>query len=161
MPGEIKLLKNKTSFPHLAPVGCARRVIFAMNKITPKQLVTFMRSKVIALVILNLLLAFIAAYGLWGAFWIWQPGADPPQWVPLFGALSYLQSIKNRGYNATLVYGFLTYRVDLWINGVQRVGLTRFDWTQFSLMLLAILDGWMLIDFLRSRRIGRSQSMKS
>jgi len=111
-----------------------------------------MRSKLIVPLILNFLLLLIAAYGLWGAFWVWQPGADPPQWAPLFGAQSYLQSIKDRGYNATLVYGFLTYRVDVWINGGQRLGVVRFDWTQFSLILLAIVDGWLLFGFLRSRK---------
>jgi len=120
-----------------------------------------MKSKVIVFVILNVLLLFIAAYGLWGAFWIWQPGADPPQWVPLFGAQSYLQSIKNRGYDAALVYGFLSYRVDIWDDGVQKVGATRFDWTQFSLILLAFFDGWTLIDFLRSRKAGKSLGVKS
>jgi len=147
--------------------GCywrARRVIFSMNRITLKQLVTpmtLMKSKVIVFVLLNGLLLFIAAYGLWGAFWIWQPGADPPQWAPLFGAQSYLESIKNRGYDATLVYGFLTYRVDIWISEVQKLGVIRFDWTQFSLILLAFLDGWTLIDFLRLRKTGKSPNLKS
>jgi len=120
-----------------------------------------MKSKLIAFVILNALLFFIAAYGVWGAFWIWQPGAEPPQWAPLFGSQSYLQSIKNRGYNATLVYGFLTYRVDIWIGGVQKLGVIRFDWTQFSLILLAFFDSWTLIDFFRSRKIGKSPNVKS
>jgi hypothetical protein len=142
-------------------IGCARRVIFSMNKITLKQLVALMKSKVIAFVILNALLLFFAAYGVWGAFWVWQPGADPPQWSPLFGSQSYLQSIENRGYNATLVYGFLIYRVDIWIGGVHKLGVTRFDWTQFSLILLAFFDSWTLIDFLRSRKTGKSPIMKS
>jgi len=132
-----------------------------MNKITLKQLVMPMKPKVIAFVILNALLLFIAAYGVWGAFWVWQPGAEPPQWAPLFGSQSYLQSVKNQGYNAILVYGFLTYRVDIWMNGVQKLGVTRFDWTQFSLILLAIFDSWTLIDFLRSRKIGKSPNVKS
>jgi len=114
-----------------------------------------MKSKLIAFVILNILLLLIAAYGLWGAFWIWQPGAEPPQWAPLFGSQSYLQSVKDRGYNATLVYGFLTYRVDIWINGVQKLGVARFDWTQLSLILLAFFDGWTLIDFLRLRKTAK------
>jgi len=120
-----------------------------------------MKSRVTVFVVLNVLLLFIACYGLWGAFWIWQPGADPPQWVPLFGAQSYLQSVENRGYDATLVYGVLTYRVDIWIDGVQKLGVTRFDWTQFSFILLAFLDGWTLIDFFRSRKTGKSPNMKS
>jgi len=120
-----------------------------------------MKSKLIAFVILNVLLLFIAAYGLWGAFWVWQPGAEPAQWAPLFGSQSYLQSVKNRGYNATLVYGFFTYRVDIWVGGVQKLGVTRFDWTQFSLILLAFLDGWTLIDFLRLRKTGKSPNLKS
>jgi len=132
-----------------------------MNKITLKQLVVPIKSKVIAFVILNALLLFIAAYGVWGAFWVWQPGAEPPQWAPLFGSQSYLQSIKNRGYNATLVYGFLTYRVDIWISGVQKLGVIRFDWTQFSLILLAFFDSWTLINFLRSRKTGKSPNVKS
>lgn len=137
-------------------IGCARRVIFSMNRITLKQLVALMNSKVIAFVILNVLLLLIAAYGLWGAFWIWQPGAEPvPQYAPLFGSQSYLQSVKNRGYNATLVYGFLTYRVDIWINGAQKLGVARFDWTQFSLILLAFFDSWTLIHFLISRKTGK------
>jgi len=131
-----------------------------MNKITLKQLVVPMKSKVIAFVILNALLLFIAAYGVWGAFWVWQLGAEPPQWAPLFGSQSYLQSIKNRGYNATLVYGFLTYRVDIWIGGVQKLGVIRFDWTQFSLILLAFFDSWTLINFLRSRKTGKSHNVK-
>jgi len=132
-----------------------------MNKITLKQLVVPMKSKVIAFMILNALLLFIAAYGVWGAFWIWQPGAEPPQWAPLFGSQSYLQSIKNRGYNATLVYGFLTYRVDIWIGAVQKLGVIRFDWTQFSLILLAFFDSWTLINFLRSRKTGKSPNVKN
>jgi hypothetical protein len=136
-----------------------------MNKITLKQLVVPMKSKVIALVILNALLLFIAVYGLWGAFWVWQPGAEPPQWAPLYGSQSYLQHViqKLKDYpnhynvtNAVLVYGFLSYRIDVWINGVQKVGATRFDWTQFSLILLAFFDGWTLIDFLRSRKAAKS-----
>jgi len=155
------LLENKTYFSHLDAFGRARRVILRMNKSTLKNLVLLMNSKVIALLILNILLLTMAAYGVWGAFWIWQPGADPPQWVPLFGTQSYLQSVKNRGYNATLVYGFLTYRVDIWTDGVQKVGVTRFDWTQFSLILLAIIDCWTLIDFLRSRKTEKSRSTES
>lgn len=129
-----------------------------------------MKSKVIAFVILNALLLFLAAYGVWGAFWIWQPGAEPPQDAPLYGSQSYLQHViqKLKGYpnyynvtNAVLVYGFLSYRVDVWIDGVQKVGATRFDWTQFSLILLAFFDSWTLIDFLRSRKAGKSPIMKS
>jgi len=131
-----------------------------MSKITLKQLVAPMKSKMIAFAILNGLLLFFAAYSVWGAFWVWQPGAEPPQWAPLFGSQSYLQSIKNRGYNATLVYGFLTYRVDIWIGGVQKLGVIRFDWTQFSLILLAFFDSWTLINFLRSRKTGKSHNVK-
>jgi len=119
-----------------------------------------MKSKMIVFAILNGLLLFFAAYGVWGAFWVWQPGAEPPQWAPLFGSQSYLQSVKDRGYNATLVYGFLTYRVDIWINGAQ-LGVTRFDWTQLSLILLAFFDSWTLIDFLRSRKTVKSPNVKS
>jgi len=155
------LLEDKIHFSYLDTIGCARRVIFRMNQSALKNLVVLMKSRVITLVILNALLLFIAAYGLLGAFWVWQPGADPPQWVPLFGAQSYLRSIKNHGYDATLVYGFLTYRVDIWIDGVQKLGVTRFDWTQFSLILLAVLDSWALIDFLRSRKTGRSRPTES
>lgn len=161
------LLEGKTCFYPLDSIDCARRVIFSMNKITLKQLVAPMKSKVIVFVILNVLLLFIAAYGVWGAFWIWQPGAEPPQWAPLFGSQSYLQSVKQsleiQGYNAAaaLVYGFLTYRVDIWVGGVQKLGVARFDWTQFSLILLVILDGWTLIDFLRSRKTGKSPNLKS
>jgi len=155
------VLEGKTCFSHLDAIGWARRVVFSMNKITLKQLVAPMKSKLIAFVILNALLLFFAAYGVWGAFWVWQPGAEPvPQYAPLFGSQSYLQSVKNQGYNATLVYGFLTYRVDIWINGVQKLGVTRFDWTQFSLILLAFFDSWALIDFLRSRKAGKSPNVK-
>jgi len=127
-----------------------------------------MKLKLIVFVILNALLLFIAAYGVWGAFLIWQPGADPAQLAPLYGSQSYLQhvmqTLKNKGYNVTntaLVYGFLSYRVDFCINGVQKVGATRFDWTQFSLILLAFFDGWTLIGFLRSRKTGKSLIVKS
>jgi len=111
-----------------------------------------MKSKLIGLLLSNTILLFISVYGLLGAFWVWQPGAAPAQSVPLFGANSYLQSVKNRGYNAALVYGLLTYRVDIWVNGVSELGVTRFDWTQFSLILLGVLDSWILVDFLRSRK---------
>lgn len=111
-----------------------------------------MKSKLIGLLLLNAVLLLVAVYGLWGEFWVWQPGAAPPQWVPLFGANSYLQSVKNRGYDATLVYGFLTYRVDIRSNGVNQPSVTRFDWTQFSLFLLVVFDTWFLVDFLRSRK---------
>jgi len=127
-----------------------------------------MKSKVIVFMILNALLLFIAAYGVWGAFLVWQPGAEPPQWAPLYGSQSYLQhvmqTLKDKGYDVTntaLVYGFLSYRVDFCINGVQKIGATRFDWTQFSLILLAFFDSWTLIDFLRSRKIGKSPNVKS
>jgi hypothetical protein len=132
-----------------------------MSKITLKQLVMLMKLKLIVFVILNVLLLFFAVYGVWGAFWVWQPGAEPAQWAPLFGSQSYLQSVKNRGYNATLVYGFITYRVDIWIDGVQQFGVPRFDWTQFSLILLAFLDGWTLMGFLRSRKTGKSSNVRS
>ena len=124
-----------------------------MNKNTLKNLVVLMKSQVITFLILNALLLLIAAYGVWGAFWIWQPGADPPQWAPLFGTQSYLQSVLDHGYNATIVYGFLTYRVDIWVDGTQKLGVTRFDWTQFALILLSIFDCWTLIDFLRTRKM--------
>lgn len=155
------LLDANNDFSLWDAAGCAGRVISRMSRITLKNLVVLMKSQVIALVILNALLLFIAAYGVWGAFWIWQPGADPPQLVPLFGAQSYLESVKNRGYNATIVYGFLTYHVDIWVDGTQKLGVTRFDWTQFALILLAIFDGWTLIDFLRTRRTGKSRCTKS
>ena len=113
---------------------------------------TFMKPKLIGLLLLNALLLLVAIYGLWGQLWVWQPGSAPPQWVPLFGANSYLQAIKNRGYDATLVYGFLTYRVDIWVNGVNQPGVTRFDWTQFSIILLIALNSWILVDFLRTRK---------
>jgi len=126
-----------------------------------------MKSQVITFLILNALLLLIAAYGVWGAFWIWQPGAEPSQWVPLYGSQSYIQSVvqtlERNGYNVTnaaLVYGFLSYRVDFWINGVQKVGATRFDWTQFALILLAIFNGWTLIDFLRTRKTEKSGCTK-
>jgi hypothetical protein len=154
-------LEEKIYFSYLDKIRCTGRVIFNMNKITLRQLAALMKSKVIAFVIWNVLLLFIAVYGLWGAFWIWQPGADPPQWVPLFGVQSYLQSIENRGYIATLVYGVLTYRVDIWSGGVQKLGVTRLDWTQLSLIILAFLDCWTLIDFLRSRKTRKSSSRKS
>jgi len=154
-------LEGKIYFSYLDKIRCTRRVIFNMNKITLKQLAALMKSKVIAFVIWNALLLFIAVYGVWGAFWIWQPGADPPQDVPLFGSQSYLLSIENRGYTATLVYGVLTYRVDIWSGGVQKLGVTRLDWTQLSLILLAFLDSWTLIDFLRSRKTRKSSSWKS
>jgi len=110
-----------------------------------------LKSNLIILLIFNILLLFLAIYGFLGTFWVWQPGASPPQLVPLFGAQSYLQSLKNRGYNVTLVYGFLTYRVDIWANGVQSLDVVRFDWAQFSLVLLAVVDIWVLIGFLKSR----------
>jgi len=161
-------LEANNDFSLWDAAGCAGRVISRMSRITLKNLVVLMKSQVIALVILNALLLFIAAYGVWGAFWIWQPGADPPQLVPLYGSQSYIQSVvqtlEHKGYNVTtaaLVYGFLTYHVDIWVDGTQKLGVTRFDWTQFALTLLAIFDGWTLIDFLRTRRTGKSRCTKS
>jgi len=120
-----------------------------------------MKSKLISLLLLNALLLFISIYGLFGAFWVWQPGAAPAQWVPLFGANSYLQAVQNSGYNASLVYGFLTYRVDIWVNGNSEPGVIRFDWTQFFLILLVVLDGWTLASFLKSRRQEHTKSSKT
>ena len=103
------------------------------------------------LLVSNVLLLLLAIYGVYGAFWIWQPAATPPQWVPLFGSQSYLLSLKNNGYDATTVYGFLTFRIDYVTEKGKTTGVSIFDWTQFSLLLLAVSDICILLFFLKSK----------
>lgn len=101
----------------------------------------------VSLLVLNVLFICLAAYGLWGAFWVWQPGANPPQWAPLFGSLSHLRSIRAQGDNATIIHGFLSYRIS--IDGA--LSPPFLDWTQFFLLLLVVLDASALLYYYGAR----------
>ena len=126
------------------------------------RLLILKRWKLVTLLVSNVLLLLLALYGVYGAFWVWQEGASPrPQWVPLFGSQSYLQSVINdpnmvKGYNYAIAYEFLTYHVEYWKGTSRIAGVTIFDWTQFSLLLLALLDVGVLVYFLVSRALKKS-----
>jgi hypothetical protein len=118
-----------------------------------------MKLTLVALLGLNALLIAIALYGVYGAVWIWQPGATPPQWAPLFGSQSYLLSLRTKGYNCTVVYEFLTYRIEYRSGAGSVSGPAIFDWTQFSLLLLAVSDILVLVYLLRLR-IGKKDNQR-
>jgi len=111
-----------------------------------------MKWSLVVLVAANILLALAAFYGVFGAFWVWQPGTSPyPSWVPLFGSQSYLASLKAEGLDCSIVYEVLSYRIS-YVNNVGQVfGPAIFDWTQFFILLLVIIDVGALVYFLKPR----------
>ncbi len=115
----------------------------------------------ILVLVSNVLLLLLALYGVYGAFWVLQPGSKPPEWTPLYGSQSYLASLRNYGYEATIDFGFLTYRMNYVAGEGKITGVSILDWTQLSLLLLAILDICVLLFFVKSKMSLRSSFQKA
>ena len=123
-----------------------------------KLIEKILEGRVVFLVILNVLLISLAIFSLWSSFTFWQPGADPPQYVAIRGMYSDLQFHEGfkKQYNnvseAFLSQGFIIYGIDCSVNGVIRPGVPTFSWAQFSILILLIIDAWVLINSIRSKR---------
>ncbi len=110
-----------------------------------------MRWLPIGLIIANIALALAAVYGVFGAVWIWQVGANPATWSPLFGSQSYLASLQTGGFDCAITYGILNYRIKYFTSTGEVLGPAILDWTQFFVLVIAIVDVGTLVYFLRPR----------
>jgi signal peptidase I len=124
-----------------------------------KLIERILEGRVVFLVILNVLLISLAIFSLWSSFTFWQPGADPPQYVTIRGMYADLQFHEHfkapsdlQSHDAVLHQSLITYKIDCLVNGVMRPGVSTVSWTQFLILLLLVIDAWMLIDSMWSRR---------
>jgi signal peptidase I len=116
-----------------------------------KKLFWKIDTKMISLLILNVLLIGFLIFNLWGSFAFWQPGAETPSQIVtihgMYSDLQYHMSFKTSHNNvseAILSQGFLTYQIDCRVNGLIRPGVPTFSWMQTSILLLLTLNLWML-----------------
>lgn len=87
----------------------------------------------------NLLLASLVFFSLWGYIEIWQPGAIPPQRVKVLGMFPDVRWNENYG-EAILSWGFMTYRIDCKIGSSVRLGVPTLSWFQLFLLTLILFD---------------------
>ncbi len=112
----------------------------------------------IYLLIADVILILFIAFSIWGSFTFWQIGADPPQYVTIRGIYPdtawYTTFTAHYNYvsAAFLSQGLLTYKVDASVGGLIRPGVPAFSWAQFFLVILAIVNVWMLIGWIREKR---------
>jgi signal peptidase len=108
--------------------------------------------KIFITIFLNALLLLGMLFALLGSVSIFQPGADPPQWVTLRGIYPTVEYYKEKHYNASVNHGFLSFQIDSWINGVKRSGIPTLDWVQLLFLFLVIINVAFILDFLKSRK---------
>ena len=115
----------------------------------------------IILLVINLLIIGFLVFSLWGTFSFWQPGAERGfQWVTIRGMYPDLEFHKNftKSYlpkveEAILQMGFFTYKIDCRMdNGEIRTGAPTFSWAQFSILILVLVNVWILIKYLTSKK---------
>lgn len=94
------------------------------------------------IMVINIVIAFLLLFSLWGHVRIWQPGAYAYRQVDVMGMFKELQSCAERygGENVFLVMGFMTYRIDCMMDGSIRQGVSTFSWFQFLLLILVLFN---------------------
>jgi len=116
----------------------------------------------IILLVINLLIIVFLVFSLWGTFSFWQPGAEHGfQWVTIRGMYPDLEFHKNftKSYlskveEAILQMGFFIYKIDCRMdNGEIRTGVPTFSWAHFSILILVLVNVWILIKCLISKKI--------
>ena len=127
-----------------------------------KLIKKILEGRVVFLVILNVLLIGLAIFSLWSSFTFWQPGAYGPQDVTIRGMYPDLQFHEGFGNEGFLSQGFITYKIDCWVNGVMRPGVPTFSWAQLSILILFIIDAWTFISPIRlSRKMQKDEQSTS
>lgn len=111
----------------------------------------------IYLIILNALIISILAFSSWGAFTFWQPGADPPQYATIRGMYSDMQYHEGFKKSVFLSQSLFTYKIDCLVNGAIRPGVPTFSWMQASFFILFLLNFWILLNFVKSRRLWKKE----
>ena len=108
--------------------------------------------EIVYLLILNSLIIVFLVFSLSGIYTFWQPGADPPQYVSIRGMYSDLQYHESFEKNVFLSQGLFTYKIDCLVDGTTRPGVPTVSWMQTSILILFLLNSWVLINFVKSRR---------
>ena len=115
----------------------------------------------IVFLVLNVLILGFLIFSLWGTFSFWQPGADSSnKWVTIRGMYPDLEFHKDftkpgllKVEETILQQGFFTYKIDCRMdNGEIRTGAPTFSWAQFSILILVLVNVWILIKYLTSKK---------
>jgi len=115
----------------------------------------------IVFLVLNVLILGFLIFSLWGTFSFWQPGADSSnKWVTIRGMYPDLEFHKDftkpgllKVEETILQQGFFTYKIDCRMdNGEIRTGVPTFSWAQFSILILVLVNVWVLIKYLPSKK---------
>lgn len=110
----------------------------------------------------NVVLILLVLFSLWGSFTFWQIGSDPPQPVTIRGMFADAQYHLSNQFGHAQTYnnitgvflsqGLLTYRIDAVADDQLRTGVWAFSWAQFFIIVLAVVDIWTFVKYLRLRR---------
>jgi len=144
------------------PLGGEKKKVGEVSVKKTRKLFGKLELRTLYFLLTNIILILLILFSLWGSLTFWQIGSDPAQEVTIRGMFSDLQYYLDSQFGHSLTYnnitsvflsqGLLTYRIDAVADDQLRTGVWAFSWAQFFIIVLAVVDLWTLVKYLRMRR---------